>query len=61
MSQPPADPARYQGPERRTAFFPRRLRNVPAEALLVGANGDRRNGYGRRAGDGYSKACQADR
>lgn len=51
MTKPPEKSVRYRGPERRHAFFPRRLRSVPPEALLVGADGDRRSGHGRRRSD----------
>lgn len=45
-----SDPSRpYAGPERRVAYFPRRLRSVGLDALLVELpNGDRRSGKDRR-------------
>lgn len=49
MSQIPSKPRDYPGPERRVAFFPRRLHTVRSDALLVDlANGDRRSGEDRR-------------
>lgn len=49
MPQIPSKPRDYQGPERRVAFFPRRLHTVRSDALLVDlANGDRRSGEDRR-------------
>ena len=46
MPQTPSQSSDHPGPERRVAFFPRRLRNVRSEALLV--DGERRSGEDRR-------------
>lgn len=49
MPQIPSRPQAYSGPERRVAFFPRRLHTVRSDALLVDlADGDRRSGEDRR-------------
>ena len=43
----------YAGPERRRAYFPRRLRSVHRDALVIDLpNGDRRSGGDRRRGAG---------
>lgn len=57
MHEPREDSAPHKGRERRVAFFPRRLREVPPEDLLVGEGKDRRQGEpGRRRGDKRSTA-----
>lgn len=49
MPERPNPPSTYHGPERRVAFFPRRLRSVSFDALLIELpNGDRRTGGDRR-------------
>lgn len=49
MPERPNPTAPYNGPERRVAFFPRRLRSVSYDALLIElSNGDRRSGKDRR-------------
>ena len=42
----------YQGPERRYAFFPRRLRNDPGEIRRELQGADRRSGKDRRKRNG---------
>lgn len=61
MTQTPSEPQAYPGPERRVAFFPRRLHTVRGDALLVDlSNGDRRSGEDRRKGkaDAERKAAR---
>jgi hypothetical protein len=49
MPERPNPSSPYNGPERRVAFFPRRLRSVSFDALLIEMpNGDRRSGGDRR-------------
>jgi len=49
MPERPNPTTTYNGPERRVAFFPRRLRSVSVDALLIELpNGDRRTGGDRR-------------
>ena len=49
MPERPNPSAPYTGRERRVAFFPRRLRRVSYDALLIELpDGDRRSGQDRR-------------
>jgi hypothetical protein len=61
MSQNTNPPGGYAGPERRQAFFPRRLRDVAREALLIDLpDGERRSGLDRRTG-GEGRAAIPER
>lgn len=52
MPERPDVPRPYAGPERRVAYFPRRLHSVGLDALLVELpNGDRRSGKDRRGNE----------
>lgn len=51
----------YRGPERRYAFFPRRLRNDPNEIRRDLQGADRRSGKDRRKHDGSDDPAAARR
>jgi hypothetical protein len=51
----------YRGPERRYAFFPRRLRSDPNESHLDPQGADRRSGKDRRKHNGSDDPATARR